>query len=51
MTSDTGVCCGLRSAATTRVADQIGRELFTAYLASLKAGADVKINPSALEKK
>ena len=39
------------AAATTRVAEQIGRELFTAYLASLKAGADVKINPSALEKK
>jgi peptidyl-prolyl cis-trans isomerase D len=39
------------AAATTRVSEQIGRELFTAYLASLKAGADVKINPSALEKK
>jgi peptidyl-prolyl cis-trans isomerase D len=39
------------AAATTRVADQIGRELFTAYLASLKAGAEVKINQSALEKK
>jgi peptidyl-prolyl cis-trans isomerase D len=39
------------TAATARVADQVGRELLTAYLTSLKAGADVKINPSALEKK
>ena len=37
--------------ASSRVADQIGRELFTAYLASLKSGAEVKINQSALEKK
>ncbi|MEO5766590.1 MAG: SurA N-terminal domain-containing protein [Casimicrobiaceae bacterium] len=39
------------AAASTRVAEQVGRELFTAYLASLKAGAEVKINPGALEKK
>jgi peptidyl-prolyl cis-trans isomerase D len=39
------------AAAGTRVGEQLGRELFTAYLASLKAGTDVKINPGALEKK
>jgi peptidyl-prolyl cis-trans isomerase D len=37
--------------AGTRVGEQLGRELLTAYLASLKAGADVKINQAALEKK
>jgi len=39
------------AAASSRVAEQLGRELFTAYLASLKADADVKINQGALEKK
>lgn len=37
--------------AGTRVADQVGRELMTAYLASLRAGTDVKINQTGLEKK
>jgi peptidyl-prolyl cis-trans isomerase D len=35
---------------STRVGDQIGRELSNAYLASLKAKSDVKINDVALEK-
>jgi len=39
------------AAAGARVGEQLGRELFTAYLASLKAGTEVKINPGALEKK
>ena len=34
-----------------RVGDQVGHELFNAYLASLKAKADVKINQANLEKK
>jgi peptidyl-prolyl cis-trans isomerase D len=34
-----------------RVGDQVGHELFTAYLASLKSKADVKINQANLEKK
>ena len=38
-------------AASSRVGGEIGRELMTAYLASLKADGDVKINPAALEKK
>ena len=38
-------------AAGSRVGEQIGRELMSAYLASLKANADVKINQAALEKK
>ncbi len=38
-------------AASARVGSEIGRELMTAYLASLKADADVKINQAALEKK
>jgi peptidyl-prolyl cis-trans isomerase D len=37
--------------AGSRVAEQLGRELLTAYLESLKAGGDVKINQTALEKK
>jgi peptidyl-prolyl cis-trans isomerase D len=37
--------------AGARVGSEIGRELMTAYLASLKADTDVKINQSALEKK
>src|SRR5438128_1584087 len=39
------------TAFSTRVGDQVGRELFTAYVASLKAKADVKINQANLEKK
>jgi peptidyl-prolyl cis-trans isomerase D len=38
-------------AASGRVGSEIGRELMNAYLASLKAEADVKINEAALEKK
>ena len=38
------------SAFSTRVGEQLGRELFAANLASLKAKADVKINQSELEK-
>jgi len=37
------------SAFSARVSEQLGRELFAANLASLKAKADVKINQSALE--
>ena len=37
--------------AGSRVGGEIGRELMTAYLGSLKASTDVKINESALEKK
>jgi len=39
------------NAASGRVADQLGRELMSAYLASLKANTDVKINQANLEKK
>jgi peptidyl-prolyl cis-trans isomerase D len=38
-------------AASTRVGSEIGRELMNAYLASLKADTEVKINQAALEKK
>ena len=38
------------SAFSTRVGEQLGRELFAANLASLKSKADVKINQAALEK-
>lgn len=38
-------------AAQTRVDEEIGHELMSAYLASLKAGTDVKINQNSLEKK
>ncbi|HEX6138216.1 MAG TPA: SurA N-terminal domain-containing protein [Casimicrobiaceae bacterium] len=38
-------------AAGSRVGGEIGRELMSAYLASLKADSDVKINQAALEKK
>ena len=38
-------------AATLQLGDQIGRELTSAYVASLKAAADVKINQKALEAK
>ncbi len=34
-----------------RVGDQLGRELFTSYVASLKSKADIKINQANLEKK
>ena len=37
--------------ASERMADQLGREFATAYLASLKSRADVKINQQQLEKK
>jgi peptidyl-prolyl cis-trans isomerase D len=37
------------TAYTNRVADQLGRELMTAYAASLRARADVKINEANLE--
>ncbi len=38
-------------AASARLSEQIGREMLTAYLATLKAKADVKINQANLEKK
>ncbi len=38
-------------AASVRLADQVGREMFNAYLATLKAKSDVKINQANLEKK
>jgi peptidyl-prolyl cis-trans isomerase D len=38
------------NAFSARIGDQIGRELANAYLASLKAKSEVKINDSALEK-
>ena len=34
-----------------RVGDQVGHELFNAYLAVLKSKADVKINQANLDKK
>jgi peptidyl-prolyl cis-trans isomerase D len=37
--------------ARDRLGEQIGRELVNAYVASLKAQADVKINQEALEKR
>jgi len=36
---------------STRIGDQVGLEMFNAYLASLKAKSDVKINQANLEKK
>ncbi len=42
---------GKLAAATRQIGDQVGRELYNAYLASLKAKADVKINQANLEKK
>ena len=39
------------AAAGQRIGDQLGRELLTAYVASLKAKSDVKINQANLEKK
>ncbi len=38
-------------AASAQVSSEIGRELMNAYLASLKADTEVKINQAALEKK
>lgn len=38
-------------AASARLSEQLGREMLTAYLATLKAKADVKINQGNLEKK
>jgi peptidyl-prolyl cis-trans isomerase D len=35
---------------TSRVSDQVGRELFDAYMASLKSRGDVKINQTNLDK-
>ncbi len=37
--------------ASSRLSEQIGRELLTAYLASLRAKADVKLNQANLDKK
>jgi peptidyl-prolyl cis-trans isomerase D len=37
--------------ASARIGDQLGRELFTAYVGALKAKTDVKINQANLEKK
>ena len=39
------------NAAGARVGEQLGRELMTAYLASLKSSTDVKIDQANLEKK
>jgi hypothetical protein len=36
---------------SNRVGDQVGHELFNAYLAILKSKADVKINQANLDKK
>jgi peptidyl-prolyl cis-trans isomerase D len=41
---------GKLASAGSRVGEQLGRELLTAYLGSLKANTEVKINQSALEK-
>jgi peptidyl-prolyl cis-trans isomerase D len=38
-------------AASARVGSELGRELMTAYLATLKADSEVKINQAALERK
>jgi peptidyl-prolyl cis-trans isomerase D len=38
-------------AASARLSEQVGREMLTAYLASLRSKADVKINQANLEKK
>jgi peptidyl-prolyl cis-trans isomerase D len=39
------------AAVNSRIAQQLGQEMFNAYLASLKSKADVKINQANLEKK
>jgi peptidyl-prolyl cis-trans isomerase D len=42
---------GTLASANARIGEQLNRELLNAYLATLKAKADVKINQAALEKK
>jgi peptidyl-prolyl cis-trans isomerase D len=42
---------GKLAAAQSRVSGEIGRELMNAYIASLKAGAEVKVNEASLEKR
>jgi peptidyl-prolyl cis-trans isomerase D len=42
---------GRLASANARIGEQLNRELLSAYLATLKAKADVKINQAALEKK
>ncbi len=37
--------------ASARLGEQLGRELLNAYLASLRAKSDVKINQANLDKK
>ena len=37
--------------AASRLSGEVGRELFNAYLASLKAKSDVKINQAQLDKR
>jgi hypothetical protein len=37
--------------ASSRLSDQLGREMLAAYMASLKAKADVKINQANLREK
>lgn len=39
------------NAAGSRLGDQLGRELFGAYLAALKAKTEIKINQESLTKK
>ena len=39
-------CCVQR-----QIGEQVGREMFNGYLATLKAKADVKINQTNLDKK
>ena len=39
------------TAASKQIGDQVGRELYNGYLATLKAKADVKINQANLDKK
>ena len=39
------------AAAATRIGDMQSREVFDAYIATLKAKADVRINQANLEKK
>jgi peptidyl-prolyl cis-trans isomerase D len=42
---------GTLASASTRIGEQVSREMLNAYLATLKAKADVKINQANLEKK
>jgi peptidyl-prolyl cis-trans isomerase D len=42
---------GTLASASARIGDQLSREMLNAYLATLKAKADVKINQANLEKK